>query len=372
LDRKDAGAKKALAFFFAGGTGALPLSTGLAPQGDYDGGRWEDVMSQPGPDPDDPLVDLLSFHSEIRKALGELEDLAHGDLNRPEARSEARDLLVFINGPLLQHDVDEELSLMPRLRATRHPARLEKLLDAVSATHVQLENRFERIRGKLRRVANGDAHVDQNLFSETVKAVGDHILQHLRVEEEEVYPLARLLLSEEDLQAISKERAHRAASSEKSAPAAAAKDKKMSQDGGIVVGIDGSEVSFRALDLAADLAQKLGVNLDVLTVVDLIHAGAFDGMYLTDEQYEKLLDKVREEALDEAKKKIEAMDPVPEYETHLVRGHASKMLIDEAQRHKARLLVIGRTGKGAFDRLIQGSVANHLASHSPVPVLVVP
>ena len=142
--------------------------------------------------------------------------------------------------------------------------------------------------------------------------------------------------------------------------------------GGVVVGIDGSEVSFRALNVAARLAHSLWVNLDVLTVVDLIHAGAFDGMYLTDEQYEKLLDKVREEALDEAAKKIEALENSPEFECHLVRGHASKMLIDEAQRLEADLLVIGRTGKGAFDRLIQGSVANHLTSHSPVPVVVVP
>jgi nucleotide-binding universal stress UspA family protein/hemerythrin-like domain-containing protein len=317
-------------------------------------------------------VDLLAFHAEIRKALGELEDLANGDLNRPEARSEARDLLVFIRGPLIQHDVDEELSLMPRLRATRHPVRLEKLLDAVSATHIQLENRFGRLRGKLKRVAQGDADVDQKLFLETVNAISDHILHHLKIEEEEIYPLARLLLSQEDLDTIKKERAHRAGQQPDNAVKARKKDVEMSQDGGIVVGIDGSEVSFRALDLAADLAQKLQVKLEVMTVVDLIHAGAFDGMYLTDEQYEKLLDKVREEALDEAKKKIEAMDPSPEYETHLVRGHASKMLIDEAQRHKARVLVIGRTGKGAFDRLIQGSVANHLAGHSPVPVLVVP
>jgi nucleotide-binding universal stress UspA family protein/hemerythrin-like domain-containing protein len=321
------------------------------------------------------LVDLLSFHGRIRRALQEVEDLAGGDLDRPKARVEARDLLHFINDPLIRHDVDEELSLMPRLRATRHPPRLERLLDAVSATHVQIEARFERVRAMLEKLARGETGVDQALFKEVAASMKEELETHLKLEEEEIYPLARLLLSKEDLQAIAGERAHRARNTETHTPTALGageKDKAMSQEGGIVVGIDGSDVSFRALDLAARLAQSLQVRLEVLTVVDLIHAGAFDGMYLTDEQYEKLLDKVREEALDAAKAKVEALDPTPEYETHLVRGHASKMLIDEAQRHKAQMLVIGRTGKGAFDRLIQGSVANHLASHSPVPVLVVP
>ncbi|MBN1222914.1 MAG: universal stress protein [Candidatus Aminicenantes bacterium] len=56
---------------------------------------------------------------------------------------------------------------------------------------------------------------------------------------------------------------------------------------------------------------------------------------------------------------------------YLIRdGNASKEIIAAAEKEKADLIVIGRKGLSAIERLFIGSVANHVLRNSPVPVLM--
>jgi len=56
---------------------------------------------------------------------------------------------------------------------------------------------------------------------------------------------------------------------------------------------------------------------------------------------------------------------------YLIRdGNASKEIIAAAEEEKADLIVIGKKGLSAIERLFIGSVANHVLRHSPVPVLM--
>jgi nucleotide-binding universal stress UspA family protein len=51
-------------------------------------------------------------------------------------------------------------------------------------------------------------------------------------------------------------------------------------------------------------------------------------------------------------------------------GSASKTIIEVAEQEKADLIVIGRRGMSAIEKLFIGSVANHVLRNSPVPILV--
>lgn len=56
---------------------------------------------------------------------------------------------------------------------------------------------------------------------------------------------------------------------------------------------------------------------------------------------------------------------------YLIReGNAAKEIIALAEEEKADLIVIGKKGLSAIERLFIGSVANHVLRHSPVPVLM--
>jgi nucleotide-binding universal stress UspA family protein len=52
------------------------------------------------------------------------------------------------------------------------------------------------------------------------------------------------------------------------------------------------------------------------------------------------------------------------------QGPPAKNILETAEAEKADLIVMGKTGQGMVDKLVVGSVANHVLRHSHVPVLV--
>jgi nucleotide-binding universal stress UspA family protein len=137
----------------------------------------------------------------------------------------------------------------------------------------------------------------------------------------------------------------------------------------ILVPVDGSEASDRALDYAVRLGAGLGLPLDVVTVLDLSQVDVYDGFYLTDRQLEELQTKARKDILERAHARVP--DDGPNVSTRLLRGRTARVIEDEAGKPGVQLIVMGRTGKGAFERVLQGSVSRDLAAHSPVPVTIV-
>lgn len=51
-------------------------------------------------------------------------------------------------------------------------------------------------------------------------------------------------------------------------------------------------------------------------------------------------------------------------------GSAAKKIIETAEKEKVDLIVMGKRGQSVVERILIGSVANHVLRHSPVPVLV--
>lgn len=132
----------------------------------------------------------------------------------------------------------------------------------------------------------------------------------------------------------------------------------------IVVGVDGSSASVRALHEGARLAAELGGSVDAVAVWEMPgKAASYQALGI--DSFEAGAREVLTQALFQA-----FGDAVPASVTaRLVQGQAAKVLPDIAEG--ARMLVVGRRGHGGLMGLLLGSVSSAVVNHSPVPVLVV-
>jgi nucleotide-binding universal stress UspA family protein len=136
----------------------------------------------------------------------------------------------------------------------------------------------------------------------------------------------------------------------------------------IVVGVDGSPGSRKALAWAAAEAADHGADLHVFNVWEhtlLPPAGSVSvsERYVPDlsqRTAEELVQVIREELGD---------DPPVLVQPHVKQGRPAKVLIDESAG--ADLLVVGERGHGGFAGLVLGSVSQHVAAYAKCPVTVV-
>jgi nucleotide-binding universal stress UspA family protein len=136
----------------------------------------------------------------------------------------------------------------------------------------------------------------------------------------------------------------------------------------VVVGVDGSEHSLRALRWAAHQALTMNVPLEVVTAWTFPEEPAPLGIEIHLPLQEDLVDAAR------AKLTQIIAEFVPEVEqdhvvAKVVPGHPSKVLLDEAGEND--LLVVGCRGRSTFEELIFGSTSDHCARHAACPVVVV-
>jgi nucleotide-binding universal stress UspA family protein len=141
----------------------------------------------------------------------------------------------------------------------------------------------------------------------------------------------------------------------------------------ILVAIDGSRTSRRALDAALDLAEIHGATLRPYYVIESTT------MYLDVPGYDPttLHDRLAAQGADLGRDAAEAMKQrgVPgEVGTgEAITGEdVSTLLIEAARDFQADLLVMGTHGRKGFQRLILGSVAERCVRQADLPVLLIP
>lgn len=149
-------------------------------------------------------------------------------------------------------------------------------------------------------------------------------------------------------------------------------DIDVSDRSGIVVGLDGSEVSQRALQFAAAEAAKTGETLTAVSVwmpVPMSNdymiggAGYYPDLYLTDlqEQTERMQNELLEP--------VRAEYPDLPIEAYVTEGDPGSE-INEAAR-TARLAVVGTHGHTGLARLLLGSVSEHVLAELATVTAVV-
>ena len=137
----------------------------------------------------------------------------------------------------------------------------------------------------------------------------------------------------------------------------------------ILVPVDGSETSNRALVAALQLARESGGRVRLLHAIDeLASLGAF-------EYSGQVLEAARKggaKALDEARAIAVAGGVPAEHKLAEVAGQGlGEVVADEARNWPADLIVIGTHGRRGVSRVLLGSGAEQVLRLAPVPVLAV-
>lgn len=129
----------------------------------------------------------------------------------------------------------------------------------------------------------------------------------------------------------------------------------------ILVAYDGGEAAHKALETAATLAHALGASVGVVSVVP-VHAGRL-GMDPWDDSeiHAKELSEARR-FLHERGIEAQLLEPV---------GEPAPTIERVAQEGGFDTIVVGSRGLNALERVLQGSVSEHVATHADSTVIVV-
>lgn len=138
--------------------------------------------------------------------------------------------------------------------------------------------------------------------------------------------------------------------------------------GPVVVGVDGSEPSLRALRWAAHQAAVAGSTLDVVTAWTFPEHAAPLGVVPKVPWPEELLAQAQE-ALDRLLDEVLPDRDKDRVHAKVIRGPAAPVLLDAAR--DAALLVVGTRGRSEFEELLLGSVSDNCVRHAGCPVVVV-
>lgn len=137
--------------------------------------------------------------------------------------------------------------------------------------------------------------------------------------------------------------------------------------GKILVPVDGSEVSGRALDLALALARAADAKVTVLEVIE--EFGPLPGYY---GQAPEGMDRTQWIA----ELRFEEVHPVLRdagvaWDRRVEEGYAADVICDVAADGGYDMVVMGSRGMSAVGRFLLGSVSDRVVHHAPCTVTIV-
>ncbi|MEM0168688.1 MAG: universal stress protein [Metallosphaera sp.] len=135
----------------------------------------------------------------------------------------------------------------------------------------------------------------------------------------------------------------------------------------ILVPIDGSPHSYKALELAIDLAKRYG---SVIYVIEVVDETIFYGSgVLPPLEAVKSLEKKAKEDVSKALKEVEKSGIRAAGET--LEGDPATVILDYVSKNPISLVVIGSRGLSKLKRVLLGSVSSRVVQEAKVPVLIV-
>jgi nucleotide-binding universal stress UspA family protein len=138
---------------------------------------------------------------------------------------------------------------------------------------------------------------------------------------------------------------------------------------GIVVGVDGSGHSRKALERGVAEAAAHGAPLTVLVIHQAVRDVYGSASHYGDDA--ALTEKAKEAAQAETDQVLAAAGSQPPSVTvTAVHGLPVDELVKASEG--ADMIVLGRRGMGGFVRMLMGSVSSQVAQHAQCPVLIVP
>ena len=137
----------------------------------------------------------------------------------------------------------------------------------------------------------------------------------------------------------------------------------------ILVSVDGSEQSDRALDEAIDIACADQARLTILTAINQPAVWATSAMAAG--AYAVSAADLEKEAVDVMRRAVDRVPHDVPVTTVISRKPIRNALMHRLRSSDYDLLVMGSRGRGALSASVLGSVSHYALNHSPIPVLIV-
>lgn len=134
----------------------------------------------------------------------------------------------------------------------------------------------------------------------------------------------------------------------------------------ILLPTDGSAEMDAVVEHALSLAEHHGADVHALYVLDTASMGTLP-MDTSADAVASMLEDEGETALDA----IESRAGDVPVTRQITDGSPSRQIVQYATAHDIDVIVMGTHGRGGIDRLLLGSVAEHVVRTSPIPVLTV-
>ena len=143
----------------------------------------------------------------------------------------------------------------------------------------------------------------------------------------------------------------------------------------ILIATDGSELARRGLDHGLGLAKRLDADVTVVTVTEptLPTASATTAAWVPTfdpTEIDNAKAAYAKQVLEEASKAAEASG-VRATTLHVPNRYPAEGIVDAAKERGSNLIVIASHGRRGLGRLLLGSQATEVLTHSNIPVLVV-
>jgi nucleotide-binding universal stress UspA family protein len=134
----------------------------------------------------------------------------------------------------------------------------------------------------------------------------------------------------------------------------------------ILVAIDGSPASEKALAAAVDLAAHFNADLTALGVAEVPEVvGMIDEVDEIRQATEGHLKQIGEAAVRYARSRGMTLHSV------VVRGHAADAIVRYAESEGMNLVVMGQHGHSRIARFFLGSTTDRVSEHCPCSVIIV-
>lgn len=135
----------------------------------------------------------------------------------------------------------------------------------------------------------------------------------------------------------------------------------------ILVPLDGSDYSLKALDYAASIGQKYGSKLMLVHVVISPLYAYTEGFVMT--EHEKKLEDEGKNILENGLKYTKSK--AIEAESFLAKGHPSEEIARIANEEKYDLVVMGSRGLSGIKAFLLGSVSERVSRFAKCPIMIV-
>lgn len=140
----------------------------------------------------------------------------------------------------------------------------------------------------------------------------------------------------------------------------------------VLVATDGSPSSIAAARAAAELLRAADhvTLVSVLTEVPGDDAGGFEGSVYSAGEQDQLWRQELAEAGDELERTAAALTTA-KIDKRIEVGDVAGTICRVATELHVDVIVVGSHGRGAIERILLGSVSEHVVRHAPCPVLVI-